>query len=96
MQSREQATIHDGIEPSEVDIQRVRKFMEEGRFGELSEDLQNWVCGRLMPSLVRYVPIRLQASDSLRVGSSLSEAWVQAGNKPITHLDAAPTDCHFA
>ncbi len=44
----------DGEEPSEIEIQRIRKKLEEGRFDDLSKDLQRWVCYRLMPSLTRY------------------------------------------
>ena len=45
---------YEGVEPSEIEIERIRKFIEEGRFDELNDDLQDWVVGRLMPSLVRY------------------------------------------
>lgn len=45
---------YDGEEPSEIEIQRIRKHLEEGRFDELSKELQRWVCHRLMPSLTRF------------------------------------------
>jgi len=45
---------YDGEEPSEIEIQRIRKNLEEGRFDDLSKELQRWVCHRLMPSLTRF------------------------------------------
>lgn len=45
---------YEGIEPSELEIERIRKYIEESRFDELSDEHQNWVVGRLMPSLTRY------------------------------------------
>ena len=45
---------YDGAEPSEIEIERIKKFIEEGRFDELSDGHQYWVVGRLMPSLARY------------------------------------------
>lgn len=45
---------YDGAEPSEFEIQRIKKYMEEGRFNELSKPHQDWICCRLMPSLTRY------------------------------------------
>jgi len=45
---------YEGTEPSEVEIERIKKYMEEDRFDELSDGHQEWVCNRLLPSLVRY------------------------------------------
>lgn len=45
---------YEGSEPSEFEIQRIRKHLEEGRFNELSKAHQDWICCRLMPSLTRY------------------------------------------
>jgi len=45
---------YDGYEPDELAIVRFRKYLEEGRFDDLPQDAQHWVCGRLMPSLVRF------------------------------------------
>lgn len=45
---------YDGVEPSEIELQRISKLLEEGRFNELSRDLQRWATHRLMPSLARY------------------------------------------
>jgi len=44
----------DVPEPMEIDIQRIKRCMEEGRFEALSADHQRWVCRRLLPSLTRY------------------------------------------
>jgi len=45
---------YDCEEPSEIEIQRIRHHLAEGRFDDLNKDLQRWVCHRLMPSLTRY------------------------------------------
>ncbi|MGP0171212.1 hypothetical protein ACSVIJ_04940 [Pseudomonas sp. NCHU5208] len=45
---------YDGAEPSEIEIQRIRQYLADGRFDDLGKDLQRWVCHRLMPSLTRY------------------------------------------
>ena len=45
---------YDGPEPSEFEVQRIKKHLEEGRFKELSKTHQDWICCRLMPSLTRY------------------------------------------
>lgn len=45
---------YDGAEPCELDIQRISKCMEEGRFDDLSREHQRWVTHRLMPSLTRF------------------------------------------
>lgn len=45
---------YEGCEPSEFEIQRIKKYLEEGRFIELSKAHQDWICRRLMPSLTRY------------------------------------------
>lgn len=44
----------DVPEPTEMDIQRIKRYMEEDRFDELSADHQRWVCRRLLPSLTRF------------------------------------------
>lgn len=44
----------DGEEPSEQDIQRIRKFHSEGRFNELPRKDQDWLVKRLIPSITRY------------------------------------------
>jgi hypothetical protein len=45
---------YNGAEPCELDIQRINKCMQEGRFDDLSRDHQRWVTHRLMPSLTRF------------------------------------------
>lgn len=45
---------YDGAEPCELDIQRIGKCMEDGRFDDLSREHQRWVTHRLMPSLTRF------------------------------------------
>lgn len=45
---------YDGAEPCELDIQRISKCMQEGRFDDLSREHQRWVTHRLMPSLTRF------------------------------------------
>lgn len=61
---------YSGIEPSEIEIERIRKYVGEGRFNELPEDLQDWVCSRLMPSLARYgtYPPPHEVQNSTREG----------------------------
>ena len=56
---------YDGEEPSEIEIQRIRHHLAEGRFDDLSKDLQRWVCHRLMPSLTRFgvYPPPAEAAD---------------------------------
>lgn len=43
-----------GKEPSEIDMQRIRKYHEDGRFNELPREHQDWVVYRLIPSCIRY------------------------------------------
>lgn len=45
---------YDGYEPDELAMMRIQRRIEEGRFADLSDDEQKWVCGRLIPSLARY------------------------------------------
>ena len=45
---------YDGPEPSEIDITRIRKYIDERRFKDLPDKDIDWVCCRLMPSLMRY------------------------------------------
>ncbi|HEJ4833930.1 hypothetical protein AAAC13_01630 [Pseudomonas aeruginosa] len=45
---------YDGVEPSEIELQRIQKYIDDGRFDELSNEQQKWVTRRLMPSLARY------------------------------------------
>lgn len=44
----------DGAEPCELDIQRISKCLQDGRFDDLSREHQRWVTHRLMPSLTRF------------------------------------------
>jgi hypothetical protein len=45
---------YDGPEPTEIDIARIRKLIDEGRFDALPKEQQRWVTRRLMPSLARF------------------------------------------
>lgn len=46
--------VWNGEEPCQLDIQRIRKYWEDGRFTELPKHHQDWVCYRLLPSLIRF------------------------------------------
>lgn len=41
-------------EPSEIEIQRIMACAREGELRKVSEQHMDWICYRLMPSLVRY------------------------------------------
>lgn len=45
---------YDGPEPSELEIARIIKLMDEDRFEDVPEEHQRWLRKRLIPSLVRY------------------------------------------
>lgn len=45
---------YDGPEPSEIDVARIRRYVDEDRFDDLPKWQQRWVCRRLMPSLARF------------------------------------------
>lgn len=45
---------YEGEEPSEIDIQRIKRYIEKGRFDDLDRTHQRWVTHRLMPSLMRF------------------------------------------
>lgn len=45
---------YDGVEPTEIELKRIQKALQEGRFDSLSRDHQRWVTRRLLPSLTRY------------------------------------------
>lgn len=45
---------YDGDEPTEIDLKRIEKFLQEGRFDELSRQHQRWVTRRFLPSLTRF------------------------------------------
>lgn len=45
---------YDGAEPTEIDLKRIAKMLQEGRFDEISRDQQRWVTRRLLPSLARF------------------------------------------
>ncbi len=46
--------VYEGYEPDELAMMRIKRRVEEGRFADLSDAEQQWVCGRLIPSLTRY------------------------------------------
>lgn len=46
--------VYDGSEPSEIELKRIEKALEQDRFDDLSKEQQRWVTRRLMPSLARY------------------------------------------
>ncbi|HBO4949124.1 TPA: hypothetical protein RJN82_004652 [Pseudomonas aeruginosa] len=45
---------YDGAEPTEIELRRIQKMVEEGQFDELSKEHQRWVTHRLLPSLARF------------------------------------------
>lgn len=45
---------YDGPEPSELELKRIEKALQEDRFNELGADQQRWVTRRLLPSLTRF------------------------------------------
>lgn len=45
---------YSGYEPNELALKRIEMRMKQGRFVDLPLIEQKWVCGRLIPSLVRY------------------------------------------
>lgn len=45
---------YDGVEPTEIELKRIQKTLQEGRFDFLSLDHKRWVTRRLLPSLTLY------------------------------------------
>lgn len=43
-----------GYEPDALALKRIELRLRQGRFDDLLRVEQEWVCGRLMPSLARY------------------------------------------
>ncbi|SMF96834.1 hypothetical protein SAMN02949497_4247 [Methylomagnum ishizawai] len=78
---------YKGREPSEIELKRIEKAMEQGRFDELPEDLLDWVCLRLMPSLFRYGCYPPPTKD---VDTIIRES--QAMLAMIDELEAAPDE----
>lgn len=47
-------TAHDHYEPDDATIAEIIKCIEEERFDELPNESKEWVCHKLMPSLMRF------------------------------------------
>jgi len=42
------------VEPSEIDLQRIMSYARDGQLCNVPDQFMDWICYRLMPSLMRY------------------------------------------
>ena len=77
---------YTGYEPNELALKRIEIRMKQGRFTDLPLIEQKWVCGRLIPSLVRYgcypppdaeTPIGLQIQDTSLLGKPANQTHLE-------------------
>ncbi len=77
---------YSGYEPNELALKRIEIRMKQGRFTDLPLIEQKWVCGRLIPSLVRYGcypppdaanPIGLQIQDTSLLGKPANQTHLE-------------------
>ena len=77
---------YSGYEPTELALKRIELRMKQGRFADLPLIEQKWVCGRLIPSLVRYGcypppdaanPLGLQIQDTSLLGKPANQTHLE-------------------
>jgi len=77
---------YTGYEPNELALKRIEIRMKQGRFTDLPLIEQKWVCGRLIPSLVRYGcypppdaanPLGLQIQDTSLLGKPANQTHLE-------------------